>query len=64
MTIQTILGYLEKVYCGDLIDIFRRHILLRYLLDAHTRISSEFSFKEGTLNFKVIGGKLGNQHCG
>ena len=34
---------------------------MRCFLDAHTRISSEFSFKEGTLNFKVIDGKLGNR---
>ena len=49
------------MYCGDLIDVFRRHFLWRYLIDTHTRISSEFSFKEETLNFQVIDGKLGDQ---
>ena len=34
---------------------------MRYLIDAHMRISSEFSFKEETLNFKVIDGKLGDR---
>ena len=37
------------------------HILLTHLKDAHTRIWPESSFKEETLNFKVINVKLGDQ---